>query len=85
MLSNSFSEDVVLGGEGRILLSARVRRALELTPGESVHLRVEDGRVIIEKREHIARRLKQKVKAAAGAKSLSRALIKERKRDAKRE
>ncbi|HET6502246.1 MAG TPA: AbrB/MazE/SpoVT family DNA-binding domain-containing protein [Amycolatopsis sp.] len=40
--------------QGRVTIPARIRQELGLKPGTSVVAYVEDGRLIVESREHLA-------------------------------
>lgn len=43
--------------QGRVLIPAPLRQQLQLQPGEKLIPRVEDGRLILEKRSEVRRRL----------------------------
>lgn len=49
---------IVIGGQGRIVLPARVRSELGLQPGDVLVVSTEAGRLILEPRQAAARRLR---------------------------
>lgn len=76
---------VRVGPQGRIVIPAAVREAMGLGVGEELILRVEDRRLVLERREDAARRLKERFSKVPPGKSLSKELIAERREEAKRE
>lgn len=74
-----------VGPQGRIVIPAAVREAMGLGVGEELIARVEDGRLILERRENAARRLKERFSKVAPGRSLSEELVAERREEAKRE
>ena len=75
---------VNVGPQGRIVIPARIRRDLGLEEGTPLALRTEGGRLILEPREEVLRRLRRRY-ARVGKTRLSDELIRERRLDAKRE
>ncbi len=69
-----------LNANGRIVIPAAVRHELGLEPGTELTVSAEDGRVVLETRENLLRRIQAEVKAAAGDRSLVDELIAERRR-----
>ncbi|MBC3189508.1 AbrB/MazE/SpoVT family DNA-binding domain-containing protein [Pseudonocardia sp. C8] len=53
--------EVVVNRDGRVLIPAQVRRDLRLTPGSTLVLSVEDGRVVMESREQLMARIRREV------------------------
>jgi AbrB family looped-hinge helix DNA binding protein len=49
-----------LGPQGRLVIPAQLRRLLGFEPGDTLVARLENGRLILEKREAIRRRLKDR-------------------------
>ena len=47
-----------MGAQGRLVVPARLRKALGMNPGDALVARVEDGRLIIEKAEAVKRRVR---------------------------
>jgi len=74
-----------IGPQGRLVIPAALRRAIGLQLGDVVVLRVEDGRLIAEKRENILLRLRARFAAVPNDVSLVDTLIAERRREAARE
>ena len=50
------STAVRVGPQGRIVIPASIRRSLSIKPGEELLIRVEDGRLVLESREHVLER-----------------------------
>lgn len=76
---------VNVGPQGRIVIPARIRRELGLDEGTSLALRMEGGRLILESRDEVLRRLRRRYARVAGKTRLSDELIRERRLEAKRE
>ena len=77
--------EVQLGPQGRLVIPAQLRRLLGFEPGDTLVARLENGRLILEKREAIRRRLKDRFARVAQGKSLASELLTERRREAERE
>ncbi|HEY8740969.1 MAG TPA: AbrB/MazE/SpoVT family DNA-binding domain-containing protein [Candidatus Dormibacteraeota bacterium] len=78
--------DVQLGPQGRIVIPARLRRALGLKPGDRMVAGLEDQRVVLERREAVLARLQASFADAVPAGvSLVDELIEERRAEAARE
>jgi AbrB family looped-hinge helix DNA binding protein len=79
-------ENVVnVGPQGRIVIPARIRRELGLGEGSLLAVRTEGGRLILEPREEVLRRVRGRYARVAGKKRLSEELIRERRTEARRE
>ncbi|MGI8866277.1 MAG: AbrB/MazE/SpoVT family DNA-binding domain-containing protein [Rubrobacteraceae bacterium] len=76
---------VRVGPQGRIVIPAAVREELGLGVGDELSTRVEDGRLVLERREDVARRLRERYAAIAPGRSLSEELIAERREKAEAE
>ncbi len=76
---------VRVGPQGRVVIPAAVRQALGVEVGEELIMRVEDGRMVFERREDVVRRLKERFAGVASGRSLSEELIAERREEAARE
>jgi AbrB family looped-hinge helix DNA binding protein len=75
-----------VGPDGRILVPVELRRELSLAPGETLVVRVEDERLILESREAILRRVQDRfVGKITRNVSLADELIMDRRRVAERE
>lgn len=46
-----------LGPQGRVVVPSRIRKALDLRPGDALVSHVDEGRLVIEKAEAVERRL----------------------------
>jgi len=77
--------EVQLGPQGRLVIPARLRRLLGFEPGDTLVARLENGRLILEKREAIRRRLKDRFGRLPAGRSLASELLAERRREAERE
>ena len=75
----------ISGPQGRLVIPAPLRRLLGFAPGDTLVARSEDGRLILEKREAIQRRLKARFAHLQKATSLADELLAERREEAKRE
>ena len=74
-----------VGPQGRIVIPARIRRELGLDEGTPLAVRTEQGRLILEPRGEVLRRLRGRYARAAGKERLSDELIRERRLEATRE
>lgn len=77
--------EVQLGRQGRLVIPAALRRALELAEGDTLLARIEDQRLVLEKREAIQQRLKARFAGIPPEVSLSQELIAERRAEYQRE
>lgn len=55
--------EVIVNGDGRILIPAQVRRDLGLATGSTLLLSVEDGRVVMESRAQLVERMRREIAA----------------------
>ena len=76
---------VRVGPQGRIVIPAAVREELGLGVGDELSTRVEDGQLVLERREDVARRLRKRFASVAPGRSLSEELIAERREEARTE
>ncbi|MPZ85692.1 MAG: AbrB/MazE/SpoVT family DNA-binding domain-containing protein [Actinophytocola sp.] len=53
--------------DGRLTIPVQVRRAAGITPGQTLVVYVDDGRVVLEERGHLLARLQDEAIAAAAA------------------
>lgn len=58
---SSEAAEVIVNRDGRVLIPAQVRRELNLAPGATLVLSVEDGRVVMESREQLIARIRREV------------------------
>ena len=81
-----FSETVILGESGRIVLPAEIRREFGLQPGERLTVISSDGEIRIMSRKMALRRLQDEVaKRVPPGVSLADELIQERREEVRRE
>ena len=76
---------VHVGPQGRIVIPAQFRKALDICPGETLIARVEDGRLVLETRERILARIQSWFADVPPGVSLVDELIAERREEARRE
>ena len=76
--------DVRFGAQGRLVVPAPIRKALDFQPGERLVARVEEGHLVIEKTRDVERRLHERFRQIKG-RSLAEELIQERRAEARRE
>jgi len=74
-----------IGANGRVVIPAEIRRELGLRPGEEMLVQVEDGRVVLESRDNLLRRIQSEWQAAAEGRSMVDELLAERRREFERE
>ena len=76
---------VHVGPQGRIVIPAHIRDALDIRPGQDLIARADDGRLVLEKREQILTRLQDTFTQVSRGVSLVDELIAERRAEARRE
>src|ERR687894_628976 len=76
---------VRVGPQGRIVIPAALREELGVNPGQELVARVEDGRLVLERREDVVRRLKNRFSHVPAGRMLSEELIVERREEARLE
>ena len=76
---------VHVGPQGRIVIPAHIRKALDIHPGEVLIARVEDGRLVLESREQILARVQSWFAKVPREVSLVDELIAERREEARKE
>ncbi len=76
---------MTIGRQGRAVIPASIRKELGLRPGDTVAVRVEGGRVVIESRKAVLERLMRTFDHIPKSRSLARELLAERRREARRE
>jgi AbrB family looped-hinge helix DNA binding protein len=74
-----------VGPDGRVLVPVELRRELGLEPGEPLVASVQDGRLVLESREAVLRRLRRRFGKVSREVSLVDELIADRRREARRE
>lgn len=77
---------VTVNSQGRVVVPAELRRELGITSGMPLVAYVEDGRLILEERAHMLKRLQDEFRAHNTAgKSVVDELLAERRAEARRE
>lgn len=76
---------VRVGPQGRVVIPASIRTELGIIPGEKLVARVDGGRVVLEKREKVLRRVRNRFRSVPSDVSLADELIRERREEAARE
>jgi AbrB family looped-hinge helix DNA binding protein len=79
------SNEIQIGPQGRLVVPAALRRKLGLHPGERLLIRVKDGALILEPRQVVERRLRERFRTVDPHVSLVDALISERRAEAARD
>jgi len=77
--------ELALGKQGRLVIPARLRRALGLQPGDRLVARQDGDRIILERREAVERRVKARVASIPKDASLVDELLAERRVQAAKE
>jgi AbrB family looped-hinge helix DNA binding protein len=85
MSHTSSSLHVRVGLHGRVVIPAAMRHALKLEVGDELIARLEGDQLILERREAVEKRLRQRFAHIAKDVSLADELIRERREEAKRE
>lgn len=76
---------VRVGPQGRIVIPAHIRKSLRIGPGEDLLIRVEDGRLVLEKREQVLERVQSWFAQVPSEVSLVDDLIAERREEVRKE
>ena len=69
------SNQVHVSPQGRVVIPVRLRRALDIRPGETLLARAENGRLVLEKPEAVLSRLRARFAAVPPKISLADELI----------
>lgn len=85
MTESGLEAEVQLGPQGRLVIPARLRRTLGFEPGDALIVRIENDRLILEKRETVKRRLKARFAALPKGTSLADQLLNERREEVKKD
>jgi AbrB family looped-hinge helix DNA binding protein len=71
-----------VSSNGRVVIPAEIRREAGLEPGDELVVRVEDGRIELETRANLLRRIQARWRAAGKGGGMVDELIAERRREA---
>jgi AbrB family looped-hinge helix DNA binding protein len=85
MPENDAPTKVRLDPQGRMVIPAKLRKLLEIEPGDTLLARFHEGQLVLEKAETIKRRLKKRFSRLPRGKSLAEELLAERRAEARRE
>ena len=85
MRTNVISSEVQVGAQGRLVIPAALRKALDLKPGDRLIARQEGERLVLERRESIEKRLQDRFRHIPKEVSLVDELIAERRAEAAKE
>lgn len=84
-MAHSTRNNVHVGPQGRVVIPAHIRKALDIRPGERLVARVEDDQIVFERPDHVLERLRARFDGLPEGTSLSRELIADRREEARRE
>ncbi len=84
-MTRTAHDEVQLGAQGRLVIPAKLRKALGLKPGDRLIARQEDDRLVLEKAGAVERRLRALFAHIPPDVSLADELIAERREEARRE
>lgn len=73
---------LIVGKQGRVVIPAEVRAALDLEPGDSLHLHLDDRRIILERPVDAGRVLRGLTANIVKGRSLVDELLADRRREA---
>lgn len=76
---------VNVGPQGRIVIPARLRRSLAIKQRDTLVARLEERRIVLEKREEVLDRVRRRFEKVPREVSLADELISERREEARRE
>jgi AbrB family looped-hinge helix DNA binding protein len=76
---------VPVGPQGRLVIPSELRRQLGIGPGDVLVAFVEDGRLVLEKRESVLQRLRQRFAHIPAGVSLADELIAQRRNESRQE
>jgi AbrB family looped-hinge helix DNA binding protein len=76
---------VHVGPQGRVVIPARIRRALSIGVGDTLVARAVDGRIVLEKRSDALARARSRFAGVPDGVSLADELVSERREEARRE
>lgn len=77
--------NVRVGPQGRVVIPARMRDELGIGTGDELVARIEGGRVVLEKRQNVLKRVRERFAGVPEGTRLSDELIAERREETRRE
>jgi AbrB family looped-hinge helix DNA binding protein len=85
MAAPETNNEVQLGAQGRLVIPAHLRKALDLKPGDRLVARQDGNSIVLERRENLVKRLQARFADIPDDISLVDELIAERQTEAARE
>lgn len=85
MTTSELKNEVRLGPQGRVVIPAHIRSALDLKPGDRLVARQDGDSIVLERRENLVKRLKARFAHVPKGISLVGDLLADRQAEAKRE
>jgi len=85
MTTSDLKNEVHLGPQGRLVIPAHLRKALDLKPGDRLVVRLDGDSIVLERRDHLVKRLQARFRGLPADLSLADELIAERRAEAARE
>jgi AbrB family looped-hinge helix DNA binding protein len=85
MASNPSNNEIRIGAQGRLVIPAELRKALNLKQGDRLVARQDGEALVLERREAIEKRLQDRFRHIPGDVSLVGELIAERRAEAAKE
>lgn len=79
------SNETRLSAQGRLVIPAKLRKALDLKPGDCLIARQEGESIVLERQDAVERRLRERFSHIPKDVSLAEELIAERRKEAERE
>lgn len=83
--SSGAQAEVKVGLQGRVVIPSRMREELKIRAGDALVAHIEEGRVVLEKRENVLRRVRKRFASVPEDARLADELISERREEARRE
>ncbi len=77
--------EVQVGAQGRLVIPVALRKALQLKPGDRLVARIVDEGLVLERRETVEKRLRERFRHIPGDVRLAEQLIAERRAEAANE
>lgn len=85
MATPDSKNEVHLGPQGRVVIPAHLRKALDLKPGDRLVVRLDGDSLVLERRDQLVKRLQARFTGLPAGISLADELIAERRAEAARE
>ena len=82
IMAKSRKNEAYVDSQGRVVIPAHLRRAMNIGPGETLYARVRDGQLVLGKLDQVVARLKDTFSSVPSDVSLVDELISERRNEA---